>query len=417
MKKIITFITLFISGYFISNAQSVDCSSARFDTEVFANLDTTNNVVFGSNFDYNGVSTTLTMDIYQPQGDTMAARPLIVWAHGGSFLSGTKNDLDVQQLCEHFAKRGYVCASINYRLGIAFPYNQANTTASVFRAVQDMKAAIRFFRKDAATTNDYMIDPNVIFAGGSSAGAFTALHLAYLNEYIELPATIDTSVLGDMEGNSGNAGYSSEVNAVIDLCGALGDKTWMKITDVPVVAMHGTADAVVPYATDVINLMGIFPIMQVDGSYSICAYADSIGQINQMYTYFGADHVPYYSNAAYMDTTVRFVSNFLFTRLGCTPSDPEPLPNTFNVTTAIDELSGSFTVYPNPSSSDFTVSLKNSSEKITSVKVLDLAGKTVYSSRVNASDFTLQNAQMSKGTYFLEVRIGDRREVKMLIRQ
>lgn len=115
-----------------------------------------------------------------------------------------KNDLDVQRLSEHFSKRGYVCASINYRLGISFPYNEANTTSTVFRAVQDLKAAIRFFRKDAATANEYKIDPNIIFAGGSSAGAFTALHLAYLNEYSELPSTIDTSILGDIEGNSGN---------------------------------------------------------------------------------------------------------------------------------------------------------------------------------------------------------------------
>jgi len=33
-------------------------------------------------------------------------RPLIVWAHGGSFMGGTKNDGDVTSLCNHFAKRG-----------------------------------------------------------------------------------------------------------------------------------------------------------------------------------------------------------------------------------------------------------------------------------------------------------------------
>ncbi len=416
MKKINTLIALIFSSCFISNAQSVDCSSARFDTEVFSNLDTTNDVVFGANLDYNGVNTVLTMDIYHPQGDTMAARPLIVWAHGGSFLSGTKNDLDVQQLCEHFAKRGYVCATINYRLGIAFPYNQANTTSTVYRAVQDMKAAIRYFRKDAATTNEYQIDPNIIYAGGSSAGAFTALHLAYLNEYSELPATIDTSVLGDIEGNSGNSGYSSEVNAVIDLCGALGNKTWMKITDVPMVGMHGTADAVVPYATDVINLLGVFPIMQVDGSYSICAYADSIGQTNQMYTYFGADHVPYYSNTAYMDTTVRFVSNFLFTQLGCTPSDPEPLPNTFNLNTAVSEIERSFEIYPNPASTELYISLNNNVSKIDLVRIIDITGKELLAVNISDAKTKIDISSLSRGAYFVSIQTNEKTEVSKLIK-
>lgn len=416
MKKTATLLFSFFSAIVISNAQSVDCSSPRFDTEVFSAFDTTLNVVYGANADYNGTNTVLTLDVYQPQGDTMAQRPLIVWAHGGSFLSGTKNDLDVQRLCEHFAKRGYVCASINYRLGVSFPFNQANATKAVYRAVQDMKAAIRFFRKDAATTNTYQIDPNIIYAGGSSAGALTVLHLAYMNEYTELPTSIDTSALGNLEGNTGNSGYSSEVNAVVDLCGALGDKTWIKVGDIPFVAMHGDIDAVVPYGTDVINLLGS-PIMQVDGSYSICGYADTIGVYNQFYTYFGGDHVPYYSNIAYMDTTVRFVSNFLFAQLGCTPSDLNPLPNTFNLNTAVSEIEQSFTIYPNPSDAGFSVSLKNGNERIESIKVFDVLGKTVLEKTILDSQFTLDGSLLKSGTYFLKMKIGDREEVKMLVKQ
>jgi len=57
------------------------------------------------------------MDIYQPTGDIETARPLIIWAHGGSFQSGTSADADVVALSQAFAKKGFVCASINYRLG------------------------------------------------------------------------------------------------------------------------------------------------------------------------------------------------------------------------------------------------------------------------------------------------------------
>ena len=190
----------------------------------------------------------------------------------------------------------------------------------------------------------------------------------------------------------------------------------MKVTDVPVVTMHGTADAVVPYATAIINLLGVFPIMQVDGSYSISAYADSIGITNQMYTFFGADHVPYYSNLAYMDTTVRFVSNFLYSQLGCTPSDPNPLPNTFNLNTAVNEIDRSFEMYPNPATSDLVLELKNSSEKISSVRIYDLLGKVVLSQKTNSSKSIIDVSVLSRGSYFVSIQMGERVEVRKLVR-
>jgi hypothetical protein len=326
----------------------------------------------------------------------MLARPLIVWAHGGSFLTGSKADIDVVSLCQHFAKRGYVCASIDYRVGMGFPLDSIAATRAVYRAVQDMKAAIRFFRKDAANANVYAIDPNLIYAGGSSAGAFTALHLAYLNEYSELPAAIDTSLLGDMEGNSGNPGYSSTVNAVVNLCGALGKASWIKPGDIPFVSMHGTNDNTVPYATAVIYLAGVFPIMLIDGSYSVARYADSIGVYNQMYTYFGSDHVPYATNLQYMDTTVRFVSNFLYTQLGCTPSDPNPLPNTFTTGIAENNLKN-FMIYPNPSSEKISV---QSDQFFDRMDISDLTGRVVLSANNSG---TIDVAGLGKGIYLVRL--------------
>src|SRR6185369_14727225 len=131
---------------------------------------------------------------------------------------------------------------------------------------------------------------------------------AYLNQPAELPAAIDTTVLGGLEGNSGNPGYPSTVNAIVNLCGALGDTAWMIPGDIPVCSMHGTADNIVPYATAMLSIITI-PIMVVNGSYSVSQQANRIGIPNVMYTYFGATHVPYASNLSYMDTTVRFVSN------------------------------------------------------------------------------------------------------------
>ena len=380
------------------------CGSSRYDTEVFSADTIISTVTYGSSVDVNGNTVILTMDIYQPAGDTASIRPLIVWAHGGSFISGTKNDGDVVALCHHFAKRGYVCASINYRLGIPLPPNQALATAAVFRAVQDMKAAVRFFRKDAATANTYKIDPAVIFAGGSSAGAFTALHLAYLNQPSELPSQIDTTVLGGMEGNSGNPGYPSTVNAVVNLCGALGDTAWMVPGDIPVCSMHGTADNVVPYATAILNLFTVIPIMQVSGSYSISEHADAIGIPNVMYTYYGSGHVPYASDALIMDTTVRFVSNFLYRYFGCTPTDPLPLPNTFLQVSVPEQISGENMIssYPNPASDHVMIELKNS--PVQKIELLDVTGRIVRSAEnISSSLIRFERGNLDAGIYFLKL--------------
>ena len=46
------------------------------------------------------------MDVYTPDGDTYTERPLIIFAHGGSFYAGDKNNPTMVSLCESFAKRG-----------------------------------------------------------------------------------------------------------------------------------------------------------------------------------------------------------------------------------------------------------------------------------------------------------------------
>jgi acetyl esterase/lipase len=60
----------------------------------------------------------LYMDIFQPTGDTLSQRPLVIIAFGGGFLSGSKDHWSIRLLCQNLAKRGYVTAAIDYRLGM-----------------------------------------------------------------------------------------------------------------------------------------------------------------------------------------------------------------------------------------------------------------------------------------------------------
>jgi acetyl esterase/lipase len=136
----------------------------------------------------------LRLDLYLPDNAT-GPLPLIVWIHGGGWVSGSK-DLDANgpQLWE--VSRGYAVASIDYRLSL-----EAKFPAQI----EDCKAAIRWLRAHAA---QYNLDVNRIAATGASAGG----HLA---------ALLGTSAnVSELEGAAGgNLDHSSRVQAVVDWFG------------------------------------------------------------------------------------------------------------------------------------------------------------------------------------------------------
>src|SRR6185295_5606174 len=127
MKKIYTLL-LFALTTVTANAQ---CGQGRFHDFVFSGNTLKSDITYGSNIKYDGSTQTLLLDIYEPQGDTMAARPLIIMAHGGAFLGGSKTGTDIVPLCKDFAKLGYVVASIEYRLGMKnFPLMDSNSASA-----------------------------------------------------------------------------------------------------------------------------------------------------------------------------------------------------------------------------------------------------------------------------------------------
>lgn len=402
------------------------CTTTRFAADVFPNVTATTNIVYGSNVAYNGIVTSLTLDLYQPTGDVAATRPLIIWAHGGSFVGGTSTDADVDSLSHRFARKGYVCASINYRLGTA-SFDSVGLIPAVVRAVQDMKASIRYFYKDAATTNLYKIDTNNIFIGGSSAGSITALHTEYMKRTCEVNAWITPSALvtlGGLDGYSGNQCYSTKVKGVIDLCGALARYAYFEPGSTPLCSMHGTSDATVPYSRGMVN-PGI-PIMNVDGSRMIYAQSLVAGVQDNFYTWPLAPHVPYAGPSAkavaYMDTTVNFVRDFLIGRMNvtCTPLQPAnaavgtaTLYAFTNCTTTVTQsclqsgiqnltINLFEDVYPNPSSNIVNVVFVNNNARYT-VELFDITGRLVKSDITSQPGYTLEKGNLVSGVYFLKV--------------
>ncbi|GAA4382620.1 hypothetical protein GCM10023186_23130 [Hymenobacter koreensis] len=290
----------------------IDTTGGRYRRPLFSQVTVTRGIVYGSAADVTGTTQTLRLDLYQPQGDTVRRRPVIVFAHEGAFLTGNRDDQFMTAICTRMAELGYVTASIDYRKGF-FPFDSTNIGRAAIRAAQDMRAAIRFFRLDAATAKQYRIHPSYIFAGGSSAGAFMALQVGYLDKATEVPAYINLSTLGTLEGSSGNPGYSSQVAAVINMAGAVGSPTWLEPGNVPLVSVHGTADAVVPYTVG--RAFGQSTSPRIFGSGSIKPRADAVGIPNTLRTLRGAPHVPYNgtgaTSVAYFDTTFQTVRDFL----------------------------------------------------------------------------------------------------------
>jgi hypothetical protein len=391
MKKIFTHFAIiaFICFHFNASAQ-LDTSNGRYYNFLFSNVTTTSNVVFGSYINF-GLQNNLTMDIYQPTGDLVTMRPLIILAHGGSFQFGDKSEADIVLMCQRFTKMGYVTCSINYRTGF-FPIDSVNATQAVLKATQDMKAAVRFFRKDAATANTYKIHPDYIYVGGSSAGAFMALHLAYMDKSTEFPlgATVLNS-LGGLEGTSGNPGYPSNASAVVNLCGALGDASYLEAGDVPLVSMHGDADATVPYAHAIIVSLG-FSVMYVDGSSAIHARANTVGVYNPFYTFSGADHVPYLNDSMYLDTTINYVRDFLRPLVSVAP---------LKVAKPTESLS-KIQVYPNPVEELIQINFNQSETGLVNYYLLDLSGREVKSGVLRTQTTALERNDLQAGTYILK---------------
>lgn len=382
------------SALFSTSYAQLDCSNGRYTQPNFT-VTKTSNITYGSNTDLNGQNQTLTLDVFEPSNDQLAQRPLIILVHGGTFISGSKADGDVVELCNRFAKLGYVTASINYRLGMGLPPNQTTAAAALLRAVEDMKAAVRFFRKDAATTNTYRINPDYIIGGGSSAGALTALHLAYLDQDNEVPAFVDTVGHNKLEGKSGNPGYNSNIRAVVNLCGALADSSWLNTGDEPVVSIHGDADGTVPYGTDVITVFGL-PILPVSGSRDVYARAQHVGVHSVLKTFPGQDHVPYASNATYMDSTYWVVRDFL-AEVVC-----QGLSGSDESTAVVGKLS----IYPNPTNADLNITIGGQNLKNTTVELYDLSGRLVYNTKIQneIAVHKISTANLTAGLYVVKTQ-------------
>jgi acetyl esterase/lipase len=217
----------------------------RYVDIVFAQVTVTGNITYATAPDLvSGAPVALKLDLYQPKNDQQTSRPAIVWVHGGGFKAGSKSA--TTQVATEYAKRGYVTLSINYRLDpgnrcqdvqdgkITDPEELAEETARCLAAItaaqHDSQAVVRWLRANATT---YKVDPAKIAMGGFSAGAVTALHVAYRSD--------DPGDVGDHDGED------SSIQAALAASGCNYFPASIGPGDAPVHLLHAEFDQAVPF--------------------------------------------------------------------------------------------------------------------------------------------------------------------------
>ena len=214
--------------------------------------------------------------------------PAILYLHSGAWFPNGKpyqgSPTDFQRHAVHMATKGFVGATIQYRLAPTVldlsPSEEIPGEEAIFPAqVQDSKAAVRWLRAKAST---YRIDTDRIGVAGGSAGGSLAAMLG------------TTPHIAEFEGSGGNPGFSSRVQAVAAFVGlfdfpampnvVLGDfssdifiegflgasyeenpELWAKASpstyvgpeSAPFLFLHGTDDFWVPYqqSVDMMNAL------------------------------------------------------------------------------------------------------------------------------------------------------------------
>lgn len=234
----------------------------RYLDPIFAEVTVVEALQYGVAPTSDGVDQDLLLDLYQPAGDEAIGRPAIVFAHGGGFTGGSRTDDGIVELATAFAQRGYVTASISYRVRPELGYEEliigslaGEMPGAMHDAQHDMQAAVRYLRANADV---YGIDPDLIGAGGISAGASMALETAYNPE--------DPGSSNDLEVSSAVAAAMAESGAT--------DPRRIESGRPPVVMFNGTHDTTAPYPTAIMA----------------CGAATAHGNVCQLETYVGEGH-------------------------------------------------------------------------------------------------------------------------------
>ncbi|MEO6379882.1 MAG: alpha/beta hydrolase [Caulobacteraceae bacterium] len=148
------------------------------------------------------------LDVYTPASGGGAAKPIMIFVHGGGFVAGDKGGAAspfYDNVLLWAVKNGMVGVNLNYRLAPAAPYPAG---------IEDLGSAIKWVEANAAK---YGGDPKRIFIWGHSAGA------SHVGDYVGHPelwgrtssglaGAIITSGVFNLAGTTSSPYYGNDVS-------------------------------------------------------------------------------------------------------------------------------------------------------------------------------------------------------------
>jgi para-nitrobenzyl esterase len=177
------------------------------------------------------------LDLFLPKtASKNALVPVFMFIHGGGFTGGDKSSR--VKLCSKIAAHGFAVVSINYTLYLKYkgvngsscssnmakglPQNAAFhpvLNKAIAKASEDAVQAMQWVHDN---TVKYHFNINQFSIGGGSAGAMTALHVAYVSNQKVIP-----------------------IKAVVDLWGGLERIKSIINNKIPVLIYHGDIDELI----------------------------------------------------------------------------------------------------------------------------------------------------------------------------
>jgi poly(3-hydroxybutyrate) depolymerase len=220
------------------------------------------------------------LDLYLPKKKSKEKTPLVLFAHGGGFSGGERQN--GKNFCEFLSTNNFAAATISYTLymkGKKFSCDGLlSEKIKAFQfGVNDVWLATNHF---ITCAKEYNIDISKIFISGSSAGGEAVLHAAFWDS--PSMALYDNVLPIDFK----YAGLISGAGAIMDLNLITPKKL------IPIFLFHGDGDTTVPYGTAAHHYCkpNASGWLMLFGSHSIYEKVVAMNGSVSLYTFCGGGH-------------------------------------------------------------------------------------------------------------------------------
>ena len=248
MKETIFSIIFLATAFLTLSAQP--CKSDRYKDAIFPEVNIYEDITYSTAIPFRlekeREAKDYHFDFYEPLNDDVEKRPLVLMFCGGNFQKGDKKNSEVRTWCDSLASYGFTCAAVNYRLGYN-PENNSSVERAIYRSVQDVRAAIRYFKEFHHT---FKIDTNQIYLGGDEAGAVAVLHAAFMsNENERTKASYGISNekldLGCLDCSGNKFSHNTDIAGLINMRGQITSVDLLKARKkIPIIHVENEAEIV-----------------------------------------------------------------------------------------------------------------------------------------------------------------------------